>query len=227
MGVEDVTLGVRVTGPLETYGVAVAVVVRVGVVDSVGDDDREADAGAVAVVVRVGVADTLEDDDREADAVAVAVVVRVRVADTLEDDDREADAVAVAVVVRVGVADGAVHDATPMFGVAPYRPALQLLHTPAPAREYVPAGQLTAVELVDPAGHTYPALQLPEHAATDMADVDPYRPGAQFVHTPAPATLYRPAGHIAAVAFVDPAAHAYPAVQSASHTAEDWPTVDP
>ena len=87
-------------------------------------------------------------------------------------------------------AHGAVHDATPMFGVAPYRPALQLLHTPAPAREYVPAGQLTAVELVDPAGHTYPALQLPEHAATDMADVDPYRPGAQFVHTPAPATLY-------------------------------------
>ena len=102
-------------------------------------------------------------------------------------------------------AHGAVHDAAPILAVAPYSPAAQFVHTPAPAREYLPAGQLTAVALTDAAGHAYPALQLPEHPAVARPDVDPYRPAAQSTHTLAPVREYLPAGHIAAVALVDPA----------------------
>ncbi len=47
------------------------------------------------------------------------------------------------------------------------------------------------------------------------------------MHVPAPAKLYRPAGHTAAVALVDPATHAYPALQLASHNAEVKPPTDP
>ncbi len=88
---------------------------------------------------------------------------------------------------------------------APYRPTLQFVHTPAPEREYLPAGQLTAVALTDDEGHTYPALQLPVHPVVARPDVDPYRPAAQSTHTLAPDREYLPAGQIAAVALVDPA----------------------
>jgi hypothetical protein len=67
------------------------------------------------------------------------------------------------------------------------------------------------VGLVDPAGHAYPALQFPLHAAVDCAVVPPYRPAAHAVHVPDPPRLYCPAGHGAAVALVDPATHTYPA----------------
>ena len=39
----------------------------------------------------------------------------------------------------------------------------------------------------------------------------PYSPALQFTHTLAPAKLYCPGLHMLAVAFVDPATHAYPA----------------
>ncbi len=112
---------------------------------------------------------------------------------------------------------GAVQLAVGSADVAPYRPALQFVHTVAPVREYLPAGQLTAVALTDAEGHTYPALQLPEHPVVARPAVDPYRPAAQSTHTLAPVREYLPAGQIAEVALVDPAAHMYPALQFASH----------
>ena len=68
---------------------------------------------------------------------------------------------------------GAVQLAVCSADVAPYRPTLQFVHTPAPEREYLPAGQLTAVALTDAEGHTYPALQLPVHPVVARPDVDP------------------------------------------------------
>ena len=67
---------------------------------------------------------------------------------------------------------GAVQLAVGSADVAPYRPALQFVHTVAPVREYLPAGQLTAVALTDAEGHTYPALQLPEQAAQAFSDIE-------------------------------------------------------
>jgi hypothetical protein len=53
------------------------------------------------------------------------------------------------------------------------------VHVPAPDPLYVPAGHITVVALVDPAGHAYPWV----HAAVQVDDVKPavapYRPGAQ------------------------------------------------
>ena len=74
--------------------------------------------------------------------------------------------------------------------VAPYRPALQFVHTLAPLALNVPTGQGDAVEDVDPTTQKYPALQLPLQPAVVMPDRLPYRPALQFVHTLAPPTLY-------------------------------------
>ncbi len=120
-----------------------------------------------------------------------------------------------------------VQEATGMAGVAPYRPAAQEMHTPAPDRLYFPGGHVAAVALVDPTMHAYPAVQLSVQEATGMAGVAPYRPAAQEMHTPAPDRLYLPAGHVAAVALVDPAIHANPAVQLPLHAAVDRPKVSP
>jgi hypothetical protein len=92
-------------------------------------------------------------------------------------------------------AHGAVHDAAPILAVAPYSPAAQFVHTPAPAREYLPAGQLTAVARTDAAGHAYPAMQGPLHTALDIPLTSPYLPGAHGVHADAPPVLYCPAAH--------------------------------
>ena len=74
--------------------------------------------------------------------------------------------------------------------VAPYCPALQFVHTPDPLTLYLPTGHTDAVDDVDPATQKYPAVQLPLHPAVVMPDTSPYRPALQFVHTPAPPTLY-------------------------------------
>ena len=50
-------------------------------------------------------------------------------------------------------AHGAVHAAVLKPVVLPYSPALQWLHTLAPARLYLPSGHMDAVALVDPATH--------------------------------------------------------------------------
>ena len=114
-----------------------------------------------------------------------------------------------------------------MVAVAPYRPVLQLVHTLAPARLYLPAGHTITVALVEAAGQAYPAAHDPLQLALDMAAVAPYRPVLQLVHTAAPAKLYRPAGQAAAVALVDPATHAYPALQSPVHVEETCPVLAP
>ncbi len=113
------------------------------------------------------------------------------------------------------------------------------MHTPAPATEYVPAGHIDAVALVDPATHANPATQLPLQLADDIAAVAPYRPAAhadvhaavvrpvvfpnrpagQSTHTPAPDKLYRPIPHTAAVGLADRATQKYPAVQFPLHVA--------
>ncbi len=118
---------------------------------------------------------------------------------------------------------------------APNLPPGHGSHAPAPARLYVPAGHWTAVADVLPAGHAYPAVQFPLHADVDRPDAEPnvpagqaavqlalairgnapYRPAAHKVHNPAPERLYRPAGH--GDSTVDPAGHAYPAVQFPLH----------
>ena len=53
-----------------------------------------------------------------------------------------------------------------------------------------------------------PTLQSPVQVALVMAAVEPYCPAAHKEHTPAPAKLYLPAGHNAAVALVLPGGQA-------------------
>ncbi len=65
------------------------------------------------------------------------------------------------------------------------------------------------------------------HAAVDKPDEEPNNPAAHSVHALAPAALYLPALHCAAVAFVDPVAHAYPAVHVPEQDAVDKPAVEP
>ena len=103
--------------------------------------------------------------------------------------------------------------------LAPYVPALQFVHVPAPAKLYLPTGHMTAVELVLPDGQAYPAVQLPEQAAVGRPAVAPYSPAAHAVHVPDPDKLKAPGGHCSAVELVEPAGHAYPAVQFPSHDA--------
>ncbi len=61
------------------------------------------------------------------------------------------------------------HDAVDRPSASPYKPAAHCVHDPAPAKLYVPSGQIDAVEFEDPAGHSYPALHSPVHDA----DVSP------------------------------------------------------
>ncbi len=122
---------------------------------------------------------------------------------------------------------GAVHAAVDRAGVAPYRPAAQLLQMPAPSRLYCPAGQMAAVALVDPATQKYPAAQLPLQLTDGRPAVAPYVPAGHRLHWPAPPALYWPATHIAAVALVEPATQAYPALQLPLQPALDRPAVAP
>jgi hypothetical protein len=57
--------------------------------------------------------------------------------------------------------------------VAPKVPAGQAVQEPAPAREYVPAGQMDAVGDVDPEPQAYPAGHVPLHVATSMPATAP------------------------------------------------------
>ena len=111
--------------------------------------------------------------------------------------------------------------------VSPYRPALQLLQAPAPVKLYCPTGQAAGVEEVDPATHTYPAVQFPLHDALGRPVVAPYVPDGHDVHTPAPAKLYWPATQTAADDDTLPAAQAYPALHSPLHAALLSPDIDP
>jgi hypothetical protein len=109
----------------------------------------------------------------------------------------------------------------------PYSPAAQLMQVSAPGRLYLPAGHTIAVALVEAAGQVYPALHSPLQLAEGMAADAPYSPATQSVHTLAPVKLYRPAGHTEAVAEVDPATHANPALQLPSQVDVVSPDTDP
>ena len=65
------------------------------------------------------------------------------------------------------------------------------------------------------------------HAAVNKPDVLPYRPALQLLQVPAPPKLYFPCPHIVAVAVIDPATHAYPAVHGPLHDALVSPDVAP
>ncbi len=71
------------------------------------------------------------------------------------------------------------HVAVVAPGEAPYRPALQLVHTALPTAAYVPAGQSWAVGDVDPSLQAYPAVQGPSHVDEVAPGAVPYRPAAQ------------------------------------------------
>ncbi len=121
--------------------------------------------------------------------------------------------------------------------MAPNLPPGHGSHTPAPARLYEPGWHWTAVADVLPAGHAYPAMQFPLHADVSSPDAEPkvpagqaavhadvfiaavapYRPATHALHVDAPELLNCPKGHTDAVPLVDPAGHAYPAVQSPLH----------
>jgi hypothetical protein len=121
----------------------------------------------------------------------------------------------------------AVHDADDKPSVEPYSPALQSVQLSAPPTLYLPKGHMNAVEFTEPMPHLYPALHTPEHVALDNPVVEPYSPAAQLVHDPAPAKLYVPSEHMAAVELVDPAAQLYPAVHTPVHVAVMRPALAP
>ena len=101
------------------------------------------------------------------------------------------------------------------------------MQVPTPPTLYWPAGQMAAVELVDPATQAYPAVHAPLHADVVSAGTAPNDPAGQITHTAAPAGLYWPAGQMAAVELVDPATHAYPAVHAFTHVGRVWPPTSP
>ena len=71
----------------------------------------------------------------------------------------------------------------------PKTPLGHKLHKPAPAAVNDPTGHSTAVELVLPAGHAYPAVQLPEHDGVHKPDTAPNVPPG---HRPVQADVASP-----------------------------------
>ena len=95
-------------------------------------------------------------------------------------------------------AQSPVHAADVRPAVEPYFPAGHGEHVPEPAVEYVPAGQMDAVDDTEPATQAYPAVQGPTHADVDWPPASPYLPAAHWpVHVARvmPVVLpYKPAG---------------------------------
>lgn len=61
----------------------------------------------------------------------------------------------------------------------PYRPGGHAEQMEAPASEYFPGGHTLTEEFVLPAGHVYPAVHCPLHAALASPDLDPNVPEGQ------------------------------------------------
>ena len=117
-------------------------------------------------------------------------------------------------------------DAVIIPEVMPYLPRGQPLHSPAPPVLYMPTGHSTAVPLLDPAGHAYPARH--SKVQTLVRPLPPlYVPAGQSLQAPAPASAYLPAGHFFNVPDVDPAGHSYPAEHDPEHSAVERIVVDP
>ncbi len=113
--------------------------------------------------------------------------------------------------------------------VSPYLPLGHDVHEEAPLREYVPVAHTMSVGVVDPPGHAYPAVQLPEHSDDARPDVAPYLPPGQAVHEDAPANEYCPVTQAPEHAEVDspvlePKVPARQLVHAAAPPSEYWPT---
>ena len=139
------------------------------------------------------------------------------------------------------------HAGVPSIAVAPYRPAAQSTHAPAPLSLNLPAGQGAAVGLVDPGTQAYPAVQLPEQvgavapavapylpaahgpeqAAEVRDDTLPYKPAAQSVQAGAAPTENLPGAQGTAVELVLPAGHAYPGAHAPVQEDTTAPGVEP
>ena len=63
------------------------------------------------------------------------------------------------------------------------------------------------VEVTDPTGQAYPAVQFPLQPAVDSAGTSPYSPAAQSMQVHAPAREYFPGAHAVWVADTDAAGH--------------------
>ena len=131
--------------------------------------------------------------------------------------------------------------------MAPYTPAGHTAQAPEPSGLYCPGPHPAATGLVEPRAHANPGEHVPLHVGEDRPGVlpkvpgghgaeqvdevkpcvAPYRPIAQGVQIPAPGREYLPAGHRDAVETVDPATHAYPAVQLPLHVATAMPGMEP
>jgi hypothetical protein len=85
---------------------------------------------------------------------------------------------------------------------------------------------MAAEALVDPAGQKCPAVQLPLQADDGTPALFPNVPPGQAAHVDARAPLYWPGGQRDAVAFVDPAGQAYPAVQAPLQVDEFKPVAE-
>jgi hypothetical protein len=140
-----------------------------------------------------------------------------------------------------------VHEEEVSPALLPYLPDGHGVHTPAPARLYVPGLHCNVVPLVDPAGQAYPAMHAPEHVEAVRPEKEPKRPGSHgpehdgdvaagllpyvpaghMLQAKAPSKLYLPVGHCDAVGLLDPATQAYPALQGPEQLGETCPAVAP
>jgi hypothetical protein len=107
----------------------------------------------------------------------------------------------------------------------PNNPALHRVHDAAPDRLYNPGPHNSGK--TEPAGHAFPATQLPLHSAVVRPASDPYLPPGHGGQDPTPPSLYVPAPHRDTIGLVDPAAHAYPAEHAPVHSGNTRPDVDP
>jgi hypothetical protein len=121
------------------------------------------------------------------------------------------------------------------------------VQAPAPDGLYVPAGQRSAVGLVEPAGHAYPPLQAPSHVGDakpatdpkrpaghsplqlddDRPATEPNRPALQLLQTPAPGRLNVPGGQTEALGDEVPDGQKNPAAHGPLQLAVARPSVPP
>jgi hypothetical protein len=124
---------------------------------------------------------------------------------------------------KVPAGQGAVQAAVVRAVTAPNTPAGQLVHVAAPPGLYVPKGHAAAAPLVDPAGQAYPGAQDPVQDAVPSAGVDPNSPAGHREQALAPGPLYDPGPQGSAVAMVEPALQAYPALHRPEQEADVRP----
>ncbi len=91
------------------------------------------------------------------------------------------------------------------------------MQVPDAAKLNLPVVHDTAVAVIEPCTHAYPAVQSPLHDAEGSPSVAPYFPAAHMVQSAAPASLYEPMGQMFAVGMMDPKPQLYPAVHGPEH----------